>query len=146
MTHSQQSIFNDMPSDAEVESRARELFRDACAHADSYHTLRLGLGRRKALNAGRSRLTPALWLPVAGGAAACCALAFALAWQLPFGSGTPPAPASQPAVAAVAADGAPGDMALEVGSSQMDLVQNLDFYRWLADQHGAPPARNGGTR
>ncbi|HET7929833.1 MAG TPA: hypothetical protein VFL63_00365, partial [Rhodanobacteraceae bacterium] len=62
------NTFKNLPSDREVESRARALFQNACESADSYHTLRLGLARRKALNAGPARFAAWLWAPLAGGA------------------------------------------------------------------------------
>jgi hypothetical protein len=137
------NTINSLPSDHEVESRTRALFRGACENADSYHTLRLGLARRKALNAGPARMASWLWAPLVGGAMACCALAIGLAFLHPFAihPSATTAAASAPIVASATGD---TEAAVNLDNTQVDLVQNLDFYRWFATQQGSAPAANGG--
>ena len=45
------------PGDAEIEARSRAIFRNACENTDSYHALRLGMARRKAVHVGAARVT-----------------------------------------------------------------------------------------
>jgi hypothetical protein len=140
---------NELPGDDEIASRARAIFRTACEQADSYHTLRLGLARRKAVNAGSAHSALKVWAPLAG-AAACCALVAGVVWLHPVNRLQPSSPI---AVAAPAGfnqggpDSGDADEAIpEVGSNQMEVVQDLDFYRWLAVQPvmaSATPAASG---
>lgn len=123
---------NDLQDNDELIAGARAKFRAACDSTDSYHALRLGLARRRALNAGAPRFAPRVWVPWAGGAVACCALAIGLFWLHPI---------AQPRVVQTAPPGpvvhtARGDAddTLAIGSSQMEMVEDLDFYRWLASQ------------
>lgn len=120
-----------LPGDDTVASRARSVFRIACENTDSYHALRLGLARRKALQAPRS---PArLWAPLGGAAVACCALAVGVLMLHP-GNRVATLPASTPATAADTGPVSVIEEIPEVGSNQMEMVQDLDFYRWLATQ------------
>ena len=148
MSKLHENTLDDMPGDDEVAARARAIFRTACEQADSYHTLRLGLARRKAANAGSAHRALKVWAPLAG-AAACCALVVGVVWLHPANRLQP----SSSIAAAMPADfnqGSPGqsdaDEAIpEVGSNQMEVVQDLDFYRWLAAQPAmasAAPARS----
>lgn len=137
---------NDLPTDAEVASRARAIFRTACEEADSYHTLRLGLARRKALQAGAGHRLAGFWAPIAGTAVACCALAIGVVWIHPARQDGPAAgivansaPIAEPADSEEAA-------VPEIGSSQMEMVQDLDFYRWVASQPAVASARSRGSR
>jgi hypothetical protein len=138
------NTFKNLPSDREVESRARALFQNACESADSYHTLRLGLARRKALNAGPARFAAWLWAPLAGGAVACCALAIGLAFLHPFANPqtAPTAATPAPIVASATVD---TESTIDLDNTQVDMVQNLDFYRWLAAHPGSAPATSGGS-
>lgn len=138
------NTFNNLPSDHEVESRTRSLFKSACENADSYHTLRLGLARRKALNAGPARFASWLWAPLAGGAVACCALAIGLAFLHPFPTQQPAATTATSTPIVASATDSP-ETAVDLDSTQVDMVQNLDFYRWLATQQGGAPSASGGS-
>jgi hypothetical protein len=138
------STITNLPSDHEVESRTRALFKSACENADSYHVLRLGLARRKALNAGPARFASWLWAPLAGGAVACSALAIGLAFLHPFAT-RQPAPTAGTPVPIVASATGNTEAAVDLDNTQIDLVQNLDFYRWLATQPGSTPATSGGS-
>lgn len=133
MNHSNENTIDDLKPDNEVEPRARTLFKTACENTDSYHALRLGLARRKALDAGSKRHATWLWAPLAGGAVACCALVVGLALLRPGAPATPrTAIAPSAPIAMGQADGA--EELPELGSAQTDMVQDLDFYRWLAAQ------------
>lgn len=137
-----------VPDDHELELRARAIFRSACEGTDSYHSLRLGQARRKAAEAASGRSPLARWFaPLAGGAVACCALAIgvvALRPGVPAAGVQDSAPIAQAApqahevTAEDAAEGAP-----DVASNQADMVQNLDFYKWLANQPAVAAASGG---
>ncbi|MGH8216073.1 MAG: hypothetical protein ACREPZ_10325 [Rhodanobacteraceae bacterium] len=144
MTDSNLNIFNSLPSDGEVIARARAVFKSACEGTDSYHALRLGLARRKTLNAGAGQHLAGFWAALAGTAIACCALAVGLVWMHParqMGPAASVASSSAP-IAAEPADSEEAGVP-EIGSSQMEMVQDLDFYRWVATQPAAasPPSR-----
>ena len=131
---------NPLPNDDTLASRARGIFRTACENTDSYHALRLGLARRKALQATRS---PArLWAPLGGTAIACCALVVGVLVMHPGNRvATPPA-----ATATAPAGAGPASVIEEipeVGNNQMEMVQDLDFYRWLATQPSVAAAASG---
>ena len=139
------NTFNGLPSDDKVESRARTIFKNACEKTDSYHALRLGLARRKATNAGTARSTLRVWAPLAG-AATCCALAVGVVWMHPTAhpvSATNVIVSSTP-IALTQSDN--DELPIDVGNSQMEIVQNLDFYRWLASQPTLAAASAGGER
>lgn len=124
---------NGLPHDDEVESRARAIFRDACASVDSCHVQRLGLARRKALDVGTTRSPARAWAPLAG-AAACCALVVAgVAW-MQTAPHAPPSPIVASSAPITASPSGSDNPTPDVGTSQMEIVQNLDFYRWLASQ------------
>ncbi|MGH8113490.1 MAG: hypothetical protein ACREPS_00335 [Rhodanobacteraceae bacterium] len=134
MTNAPDNIFKELSHDDEVVSRARAIFRSACEGADSYHTLRIGLARRRALNALEKRSPLRVWAPLAGVAIACCVLALGIAFLRPG-----PTPVVGSSRVASSSSVAPGesessDVIPDVDSSQMEMVQNLDFYRWFASQ------------
>lgn len=142
MTDKHVNAFNDLPNNDEVIARARALFRTSCENADSYHTLRLGLARRKALNAGPSQRSLRVWAPLAGAAAACCALVIAVVLVRP--APRPVVPAQVAASTPIAAQPTESaDDLPEVGSNQQEMVQDLDFYRWLAAQPTVATAQGG---
>lgn len=129
-----ENTINELPCDDEVESRARAVFRTACENTDSYHALRLGLARRKALQTRATRSPARLWAPLAGGAAACCALVIGVMMMRPgIRMSTPNTTIAVPAPIAVEAVENTEDIPA-VDSNQMEMVQDLDFYRWLAAQ------------
>ncbi|WIG55950.1 MAG: hypothetical protein OJF61_001738 [Rhodanobacteraceae bacterium] len=145
MNISSENKLNALPGDDEVALRARAIFRTACEQTDSYHALRLGMARRKAVNAGSTHHAMKVWGSFAG-AAACCALVAGVVWLRPMDN---PQTSSSMAAAAPAAvnQGDADEVIPEVGSSQMEVVQDLDFYRWLAAQpamaSAAAPAASG---
>lgn len=134
-----------LPSDAEIESRARAIFRSACEGTDSYHALRLGLARRRALAARARRHALRIWAPLVG--ATCCAIVAGVLWMHPAGllatdAGNAP-PTASTAVAGARDD---EDVTPEIGSSQMEMVENLEFYRWFAAQPTVASARPSNGR
>lgn len=140
MNNTEPNIFNELPVDNEVVARARTWFGEANAHVDAHRVRQLRQARQRALEARPRRRRPRAWVPVAGGAAACCALAIGAMWMHPAlftGSsqqGVAPVPAAGPATDATSMP--------DVDSNQMDIAQDLDFYRWLASQ----PASATGNR
>jgi hypothetical protein len=142
MSTMSENKFNNLPSDTEVISRARTIFRDACENTDSYHALRLGLARRKSVNNGTPRSILRVWMPLAG-AAACCALVAGI-WLHPAAQITPAATTIASSAPATASQDNDDALVPEVGSSQMEMVQDLDFYRWLAAQPSVASAAAGG--
>lgn len=129
-----------LPDDDAVASRARGIFRSACENTDSFHALRLGLARRKALQATHS---PALWAPLGGAAVACCALVVGMLVMHPDNR-----VATLPVTTAATPVGAGPASVIEeipeVSSNQMDMVQDLEFYRWLATQPSVAAASGHG--
>lgn len=146
MNEMHKKTLNDLPGDDEIAARARAIFHTACEQADSYHTLRLGMARRKAMNASSAHATFKVWAPLAG-AAACCALVVGVVWLHPANRLQPSSPIALATPAGSDQSGpsqSNADEAIpDVGSNQMDVVQDLDFYRWLAAQpamaSAAPP-------
>jgi len=143
MSKLHENTVNDMPGDDEVASRARAIFRTACEQADSYHTLRLGLARRKAVNAGSAHRALKVWAPLAG-AAACCALVIGVVWLHPANRLQPSSPIAM-ATPAVSSQGDADEAIPDVASNQMEVVQDLDFYRWLAAQPAMASATPAGS-
>lgn len=133
MTDLETNSINDLPRDDEVESRARGIFRDACRHVDSQYVLRLGQARRKALDAGPAHSPIRTWAPL-GGAVACCVLVVAGVVWMQYGSPTTPPPDQSSPTSIATSHQGNDDATPEVGTNQMEMVRNLDFYRWLAAQ------------
>lgn len=134
-----------LPGDDEVASRARAIFRTACEQSDSYHALRLGLARRKAMGTAATHRALKVWGSFAG-AAACCALVAGVVWLHPAGRPQPTSPIAAATHAIPADQDDTDDVIPDVNSNQMEVVQDLDFYRWLAAQPvmaAATPAASG---
>lgn len=131
MNKQPESRIHSLPDTDAVAVRARGIFRTACENADSYHTLRLGLARRKAL---QSRRSPArVWAPLGGAAVACCALVVGVLVMRP-GNHAVPLPGTAASAPVAAGPASIVEEIPEVGGNQMEMVQDLDFYRWLAAQ------------
>jgi hypothetical protein len=147
MTDLNHNTFKGLHSDDDVIARARALFKNACENTDSYHALRLGLARRKALNAGTAHRFGGFWTALAGTAVACCVLAVGAVWLRAGGQpGQAAAIASTHAAitaepASPRAAGAP-----EIGNGQIEMVEDLAFYRWVADQPALSSAGSRGSR
>lgn len=143
MSISSQNQLNALPADDEVASRARTLFRTACEQTDSYHALRLGLARRKAIHAATTRRALKAWASFAG-VAACCALVAGVVWLHPMDK--PETASSIATTPSTVTQGDADEVIPDLGSNQMEVVQDLDFYRWLAAQPtmaSAAPATRG---
>lgn len=134
-----------LPHDDEVATRARAIFRNACENTDSYHALRLGLARRKALQARPSRRSARWWAPLAGGAVACCALAIGIVAMRPDARMVPDTEIVASAPTASGSAESAEDIPV-IASNQMEMVQDLDFYRWLAAQPAEAAASPRNTR
>lgn len=127
--------FNGLPADTEVVSRARAIFKTACDETDSYHALRLGAARRQALDAHAGHRLAGFWASLAGTAIACCALAVGVVWMQPARHARPAAGIVSTSAPTIAEQGDSDEASLpEIGSSQQELVEDLDFYRWVATQ------------
>ncbi|MEO6968744.1 MAG: hypothetical protein ABI132_09895 [Rhodanobacteraceae bacterium] len=120
------------PNDRAVETRAREIFGDACAHVDARIGARLASARREALAAAPQPSHPRIWLPAAG-AVAACALALGVLWFHADPGSTANMHAQKTQLAAATDAGMP----IDADAEQLDLYQNLDFYQWLAQQPNA---------
>lgn len=139
-----ENTIRELPGDAAIESRARAIFRSACENVDSYHALRLGMARRKALHTGTTSPASRMWAPLAG-AVACCVLIVGVVWMHPERQMDPTAAevSSAPAMASGGIDSSE-EITPEIGSTRMEMVQDLDFYRWLATQPTVATSRGGG--
>lgn len=139
------NTFKGLPDDVEVASRARAIFKAACEEADSYHTLRLGLARRKALHAGARHSTLGMWASVTG-VVACCALVAGVAWMHSPRLANPGVTSLSSAYVAPVQTDDEEEVPPEIGSSQMEMVEDLDFYRWVATQPAVASAPSRGAR
>ena len=146
MTDINRNTFSSLHSDEEVIARARTIFKSACENTDSYHALRLGLARRKALNAGAGHRFGGLWAALAGTAIACCALAVGLVWTQAGGQAGQAAAIVSTHAPITAESGRQEAGASETGSSQMEMVEDLAFYRWVATQPAVRSGGSGGSR
>ena len=139
-----ENTIDGLPGDAEIESRSHAIFRNACENTDSYHALRLGMARRKAVHAGPAPAASRVWAPLAS-AVACCALVIGVVSMNPARQ-IGPATTAVPSTPVAAGNDTPEETTPEIGSTQMEMVQDLDFYRWLAAQPTVASASNRGTR
>jgi hypothetical protein len=124
--------FDQRPGDGEIAARAQAIFTGACDSIDSYHARRLDLARRQAVHGTATRSALRMWAPLAG-AAACCVLVIGVVWMRPA-SQVAPAPRVTTEIPGAPLTVPDAAAAVDVGSGQADMVQDLDFYRWLAAQ------------
>lgn len=133
----------DALSDAQLEQRARALYREASQRLDPATAGRLRAARRQALGAAHAPPRHvARWL-VPTGAFAVLALAALMMWQPPaHAPSAAPDPSMQTAAAGVSA-GPQADNVLPPDADKVDpsLYQNLDFYGWLAANDSQPTDR-----
>ncbi|WP_233843374.1 DUF3619 family protein [Dyella sp. 2HG41-7] len=117
-------------SDKQFEQRARALYQEATQRIDPVTAGRLRAARRTALEAASAHASPhhRARVLVPAGALAAIALAALMIWQ--------PLPHSQPEhnpQAAVASEQQDSEyLPPEADKTDPGLVQNLDFYSWLA--------------
>lgn len=145
MNNTFHDTFDQQPSDSEVAARAQAIFTCACDSIDSYHARRLDLARRQAVRGTATHFALRMWAPLAG-AAACCVLVVGVVWMRPAPRVTAPAPRATteiPGAPSIAPDAA---ATVDVGSGQADMMQDLDFYRWLAAQPAVAMAPDAGGR
>lgn len=119
------------PSDT-LDRRARDLYRQSCEGLPAGSRHRLQKARLDAVATRPPALSRQLLMPA--GALAASALALIVGWNyLPRESLSVPQPAAGASiqVPATARDG-----------ENMELYQDLDFYRWLAAQNEQALARN----
>ena len=117
-------------SDA-IERRARELYRQSCHHVAPADRQALRQARLDALATRPTPLMQRLLMPV--GALAASALALVVAWsyfpaQEQSGQNTPTGTAYTEKTLPAKSD--------------LDMYQDLDFYRWLAVRTDQPKAKN----
>ncbi len=133
----------DALSDAQLEQRARTLYREASQRLDPGTAGRLRAARREALAAAQApRRHVARWL-VPTGAFAVLALAALMMWQPPAHAPSTAPTAPLQAAAAGASSGPQADNVLPPDADKVDpsLYQNLDFYGWLAANDSQPADR-----
>lgn len=104
-----------------LESRAQELLQASADGLDGHIRSRLTQARSAAVEAARKSRSPFLWRTVipAGALAGAAALAFVLWSGAPQG----PAPASLHSLE---------DLDLIVTSESFELLEDLEFYEWVA--------------
>jgi hypothetical protein len=132
MNNTPHNTFDQRPRDAEMAARAQAIFTGACDNIDSYYVRRLDLARRQAVHGTAAHSALRMWAPLAG-AAACCVLVVGVVWMRPA-SQVAPAPRVTTEIAGAPSTVTDAAAAVDVGSGQADMVQDLDFYRWLATQ------------
>ena len=131
------------PSDAQLEQRARALYREASQHLDPATVGRLRAARRQALDAPQAPPRHVVRWLVPTGAFAVLALAALMMWQPPAPAlSAAPGASMQTATAGVSAS-PQADNVLPPDADKVDpsLYQNLDFYGWLAANDSQPTDR-----
>ena len=127
-----------MLPDAQLEQRARTIYREASQRLDPATAGRLRAARRHALDAPPRHVVR--WL-VPTGAFAVLALAVLMLWQ-PLAHA--PSAASDPSMQTAGVSASPqADNVLPPDADKVDpsLYQNLDFYGWLAANDSQPADR-----
>jgi hypothetical protein len=120
-------VNTEKPEHDRIEARSRELFEESVERLDARTRSRLTQARNAALEElqqGRSRRARWMWAP-AGGLAAAAAVAFLLARPGldPAGRGAPPLE----------------DLDSLAGVENIELLQDVEFYAWLAEQPPQDP-------
>ena len=116
-----------------LEERSKALFEDSVEQLDARTRSRLTRARHAALDEiRRSWLFRARWLwAPAGGVIVAAAAAVLIAVRPggdPASSGTPPLE----------------DLEVVAGAENLELLQDVEFYTWLADQNAVPADANSG--
>jgi hypothetical protein len=147
MTDLDHNNFSNLHGDDEVIARARTLFKSACENTDSYYALRLGLARRQALNASAGHRFGGFWTALAGTAVACCVLTVGALWMRAGGqAGQAAAIVSTHGAMTPESAGHQDASAPGIGNGQMEMVEDLAFYRWLAAQPALSSSGSRGSR
>jgi hypothetical protein len=114
---------NDTPAqDATLETRSKELFDASVAELDGSTRSRLCQARHAALAQVASRPRTAWWVP----ALAATAVAAIVAFLLPSFQAQQP-PLSEANLAAA------DDLTLLMNDENLDLLEEIEFYAWLAE-------------
>jgi hypothetical protein len=116
-----------------LEERSKALFEDSVERLDARTRSRLTQARHAALDEmRRSRSFRArwLWTPVGGGVIAAAAAVLIGVWP----GADPGSPGSPPLE----------DLEVVAGAENFDLLQDVEFYTWLADQSAIPADANSG--
>ncbi len=121
------------PTPDPVEQRSRELFEDSVGRLDARTRSRLNQARQQALNELNKGATRRYWLTAPlGGLAAAVMIAIVM---MTGREATPPAPDS----AALPLD----DFDIVADADGLELLQDVEFYSWLAEASG-PEANSTG--
>lgn len=110
------------PANARLAARARAVLEDSAQALDAATLSRLNRARQRALDAARAP-RHAAWRGPALAAGAFATVAALALWQLP-----------RPALAPDAAAPLAEDLALVAAGSDLELVEDLEFYAWLDAQ------------
>ena len=122
------------------ERRARALYREAAHAIDPATAGRLRAARRTALEATRTPVQPRgvrMLLPT--GALAAVALAMLMAWSPLQNRGNDALQAQMNVAKVIEAD---TDLPPDPDSADPGMVQNLDFYDWLASNNNSSSKAN----
>ncbi|MGD9841959.1 MAG: hypothetical protein AB7F79_02375 [Steroidobacteraceae bacterium] len=127
----------DTARDKALEQRSRALFNEQVANLDGHTRSRLNQARQAALAAARGdsreegKLASMRWL-VPTGSVAVLALVGMVSWQLlrPVDVAT----TSEPQLVAVSTV---DDLEIMTANTELELLQNMDFYVWLDSRPGS---------
>jgi len=108
-----------------LEERSRELFDDSVERLDARTRSRLNQARQRALEEAKKGSTRRYWLAAPLGGLAAAAL---VALILVRGGGEVAAPGSEDATMAL------DDFDIVADADNFELIQDVEFYSWLADQ------------
>jgi hypothetical protein len=116
-----------------LEVRSKELFDESVERLDARTRSRLTQARHAALDeVRRSRRLRARWLWAPAGGLIVAGVAALLIGVWP---GVDPASPGSPALE---------DLEVVAGTENLDLLQDVEFYTWLADQGAMPADANSG--
>ncbi|HEX2492644.1 MAG TPA: hypothetical protein VHK24_02630 [Steroidobacter sp.] len=113
-----------------VEGRARELFEESLQRIDARTRSRLTQARHAALEElRRKHPLGASWLWAPAGALACAVVALLIFGRPGVGGGASSAPSLE-------------DLEAVADAESVELLQDVEFYAWLAEQRNQKPKAN----
>ena len=112
-----------------LEERSRELFDESVERLDARTRSRLNQARQRALDEIKKGSARRYWLGAPLGGLAAAAL---IALILIRSGGEPTAPAGENASMPL------DDFDIVADADNFELIQDVEFYSWLADQGGKP--------
>jgi hypothetical protein len=126
-------MVNDRPPDENLEQRSRELFEHSVERLDARTRSRLNQARQKALTELNRGSTRRYWLgaPLGGLAAAALVAVFLMSGRE---NATP-----QLEAATLPLD----DFDIVADDDSFDMIQDVEFYSWLADNSAAAADSSG---